>query len=77
MHGLPLHTEQEKHLPYVNPNAPKGGELKLGVYGSFDNLNRIAFKGSRRLQDLDILMIPYEKSVGRGLYFIWLNCRIC
>jgi microcin C transport system substrate-binding protein len=47
MHGLPIHTEQEEYLPYVNPNAPKGGTLRLGAYGSFDNLNRIAFKGSR------------------------------
>ena len=47
MHGLPIHTNEERYLPYVNPNAPKGGTLKLGVYGSFDNLNRIAFKGSR------------------------------
>ncbi len=47
MHGLPMHSPDEKHLPYVNPDAPKGGVLRLGVYGSFDNLNRIAFKGSR------------------------------
>ena len=47
MHGLPMHGSDEKHLPYVNPDAPKGGVLRLGVYGSFDNLNRIAFKGSR------------------------------
>jgi len=47
MHGLPLHKIQENYLPYVNPNAPKGGTLRLGVYGSFDNLNRIAFKGSK------------------------------
>ena len=47
MHGLPIHTSEEKYLPYVNPDAPKGGTLKLGIYGSFDNLNRIAFKGSR------------------------------
>ena len=47
MHGLPMHGLDEKHLPYVNPDAPKGGVLRLGVYGSFDNLNRIAFKGSR------------------------------
>ena len=47
MHGLPMHGSDEKHLPYVNPDAPKGGILRLGVYGSFDNLNRIAFKGSR------------------------------
>ena len=42
-----MHSSDEKHLPYVNPDAPKGGVLRLGVYGSFDNLNRIAFKGSR------------------------------
>ena len=47
MHGMPIHAENEKYLPYVNPNAPKGGTLRLGVYGSFDNLNRIAFKGSK------------------------------
>ncbi len=47
MHGLPMHGSDKKHLPYVNPDAPKGGVLRLGVYGSFDNLNRIAFKGSR------------------------------
>ena len=47
MHGIAMHSEEEKYLPYVNPLAPKGGTLKLGVYGSFDNLNRIAFKGSK------------------------------
>ena len=47
MHGAPLHTINEDHLPYVNPSAPKGGTLRMGIYGSFDNLNRIAFKGTR------------------------------
>jgi len=47
MHGLPLHNITENHLPYVNPDAPKGGTLRLGAYGSFDNLNRVAFKGSK------------------------------
>tara|TARA_B110000438_G_scaffold297195_1_gene343196 strand:- start:7 stop:1812 length:1806 start_codon:yes stop_codon:yes gene_type:complete len=47
MHGFPVHAETEVYLPYVNPSAPKGGTLRLGVYGSFDNLNRIAFKGSK------------------------------
>ena len=47
MHGSPIHAEEEDYLPYVNPLAPKGGTLRLGVYGSFDNLNSIAFKGTR------------------------------
>lgn len=34
------------HLEYVNPNAPKGGHIKIGVLGNFDNLNPYIFKGS-------------------------------
>ena len=47
MHGLPKYEDNFTHLSYVNSNAPKGGTLRFGVYGSFDNLNRVAFKGSR------------------------------
>lgn len=34
-----------KHFDYVNPDAPKGGELKLSSIGSFDNLNPYIIKG--------------------------------
>ena len=47
MHGLPKYDSTFTHLPYVNPDAPKGGTIRFGSYGSFDNLNRIAFKGSK------------------------------
>ena len=47
MHGLPKYNKDFTHLSYVNPDAIKGGEIKFGVYGSFDNLNRVAFKGSK------------------------------
>ena len=47
MHGIPKYDSNFTHLTYVNPNASKGGELRFGVYGSFDNLNRVAFKGSK------------------------------
>ena len=47
MHGIPKYESNFTHLDYVNPNAPKGGALRYGVYGSFDNLNRVAFKGRR------------------------------
>ncbi len=47
MHGEPKYSFNFKHLDYVNPDAPKGGIMKYGVYGSFDNLNRISFKGSK------------------------------
>ncbi len=47
MHGQPKYEQNFIHLDYVNPDAPKGGTIKFGSYGSFDNLNRVAFKGSK------------------------------
>ena len=47
MHGIPKYEKSFTHLAYVNPDAPKGGTLRFGSYGSFDNLNRVAFKGSK------------------------------
>jgi microcin C transport system substrate-binding protein len=34
-----------KHFSYVNPAAPKGGRVRFGLVGSFDNLNPYTFKG--------------------------------
>lgn len=34
-----------KHFDYVNPNAPKGGEVKYGLEGTFNNLNPFILKG--------------------------------
>ena len=34
-----------KHLAYVNPNAPKGGEIAQAGQGSFDSLNPFTVKG--------------------------------
>ena len=47
MHGKPKYEEGFTHLDYVNPDAPKGGTVRFGAYGAFDNLNRVAFKGSK------------------------------
>ena len=38
MHGIPKYDSNYTHLSYVNPDAPKGGALRFGVYGSYDNL---------------------------------------
>jgi microcin C transport system substrate-binding protein len=34
-----------EHLAYVNPDAPKGGEIALGASGTFDSLNPYSRKG--------------------------------
>ncbi|MGO9484608.1 MAG: extracellular solute-binding protein, partial [Rhodomicrobium sp.] len=45
MHGQPKHADALPHLSYVNPDAPKGGELRLGALGSFDSLNPLNIRG--------------------------------
>ncbi len=45
MHGEPALPADFEHLPYVNPDAPKGGRLRLGALGSFDSLNPFIIRG--------------------------------
>jgi peptide/nickel transport system substrate-binding protein len=45
MHGPPALRPGFAHFPYVNPWAPKGGRLVLGVQGTFDSLNPYPVKG--------------------------------
>ncbi len=33
------------HLDYVNPDAPKGGEISIATYGTFDSFNQYARDG--------------------------------
>ena len=35
-----------KHLDYVNPMAPKNGEISTWSFGTFDSLNRYIVKGN-------------------------------
>ena len=39
MHGSPKYGADFGNLDYVNPDAPKGGVLRMTVTGSFDTLN--------------------------------------
>ncbi len=45
MHGAPKYEAGFDHLDYVNPSAPKGGELWRAVTGIFDNLNPFIING--------------------------------
>nr|WP_102867698.1 extracellular solute-binding protein [Pseudovibrio exalbescens] len=46
MHGKPALPQGFSHLPYANPEAPKGGRIRLGVQGTFDSLNPFILKGA-------------------------------
>lgn len=45
MHGEPKHPAGFTHFPYVNPDAPRGGRLALGMLGTFDSLNPFIIRG--------------------------------
>jgi peptide/nickel transport system substrate-binding protein len=50
MHGIaiigdPALPADFDHLPYANPDAPKGGKITYGVVGTFDSLNSFIVQG--------------------------------
>ena len=44
------------HLPYVNPDAPKGGEISVWAFGGFDSMNPYSIKG----RAAGLSSAPYE-----------------
>ena len=73
-HGLSLMGEPKysagfKHFDYVNPNAPKGGVVRLGSQGTFDSLNLAVAGVKGELEDrlgviYDTLMTSSLDEVG-------------
>ena len=43
--GHPKYPAGFTHFSYVNPDAPKGGMLRLGTIGTFDTINKDIVKG--------------------------------
>lgn len=44
--GTPKLPGDFTHFPYVNPDAPKGGEVSLAAVGTFDGFNPFILRGS-------------------------------
>jgi peptide/nickel transport system substrate-binding protein len=53
MHGAPALGPAFDHLPYANPDAPKGGRLNLAFLGTFDSLNPYNVKALSTAQGLN------------------------
>ncbi|MCB1489643.1 MAG: ABC transporter substrate-binding protein [Bauldia sp.] len=55
MIGEPALPADFTHLPYANPDAPKGGKITYGVVGTYDSMNSFIVQGgttsSRGLRD--------------------------
>ena len=45
MHGAPALAADFTHMPYANPEAPRGGRLVWGLLGTFDSLNPLIVRG--------------------------------
>ncbi|MEO1705225.1 MAG: extracellular solute-binding protein [Pseudomonadota bacterium] len=63
MYGEPALPPDFVSLPYANPDAPKGGQMVIGVGGSFDSLNPHIQKGSAHWQ---LRFLAYESLMGRS-----------
>ena len=44
--GTPQLPEGFAHFPYVNPDAPRGGEVVLAAVGSYDSFNPFILRGT-------------------------------
>ncbi len=71
MHGDVALPADFTHFPYANPDAPKGGALKMGVVGTFDSLNPFVLKSMRTTArglfgDLDFGNLLYETLMQRS-----------
>ncbi|WP_223162985.1 extracellular solute-binding protein [Roseivivax sediminis] len=63
MYGEPALPPDFVALPYVNPDAPKGGRIVVGEVGSFDSLNPHILKGVVPWQ---LRFLGYESLMGRS-----------
>lgn len=65
--GEPKYASNFTHFDYVNPAAPKGGNITLSAIGTFDNFNRYALRGNPgvRTETLyDSLFTPSDDEPG-------------
>lgn len=63
LHGKPKYNSLFTHFKYANPNAPKGGEIRLGTIGTYDNVNPFILKGVTAAQASIVFETLMESSL--------------
>ncbi|MCC7481314.1 MAG: ABC transporter substrate-binding protein [Hyphomicrobiales bacterium] len=63
MHGEPALPADFEHLPYVNPDAPQGGAMRMAITGSFDSLSPFIVKGT---PVMGVRTYVFESLMGRN-----------
>lgn len=60
------------YFPYVDPNAPKGGEVALSVVGTFDNFNPFILRGSSAIGLTgSFVILPGGSGSGSTVGHVW------
>ena len=60
------------YFPYVDPNAPKGGEVTLSVVGTFDNFNPFILRGSSAMGLTgSFVILPGGSGSGSTVGHVW------
>ncbi|MDO5606318.1 MAG: extracellular solute-binding protein [Paracoccus sp. (in: a-proteobacteria)] len=72
--GEPALPADFEHLPYVNPDAPKGGEISIAFGGGFDSFNPYTVKG--RAEAMSNIMIE-DLMTGTADEIGTAYCLIC
>jgi microcin C transport system substrate-binding protein len=70
--GRPALPAGFAHFPYVNPDAPKGGEVRLAAVGSYDSFNPFILRG-RSVAGLvgAWVILPGGSGSGASIGHVW------
>jgi microcin C transport system substrate-binding protein len=70
--GKPALPPDFPYFPYVNPNAPKGGDVTLSSVGTYDNFNPFILRGtSTRGMSGSWVILPGGSGSGSTVGHIW------
>ncbi len=68
----PALPENFPHFPYVNPDAPKGGEVTLASIGTFDSFNPFILRGTSAAGQVSPwVILPGGSGSGSSIGHIW------
>lgn len=63
LHETPKYAADFTHFDYTDPDAPKGGTLRLAAIGTFDNLNPFILKGLAAAESSSVFETLMESSL--------------
>ena len=70
--GKPALPADFPHFPYVNPAAPKGGEVSLAAVGTFDGFNPFILRGTAEARTIaPWVILPGGSGSGSSIGHVW------